>query len=297
MDISKSENMPPFKKIKNADGTEDIYYSVFYEGIPDKFNAVALKELNETEENKKKGIQKLRDVLKKEDISGVDDYTIIAILRNCKYNVKRSEKKLLNFLRIREKIIESLRKKDMKRLESVLDHNIVGLLPYRDKHGKVIFFTTPNADYDGFDMEDAFACYCSLLLYILSFPLSTISGLIYIAECKPSSVYLLYSIIKLYSQNINYIFSIPFRLSKIEILNEISIVRWGVNLMKPLLSSKSVGRISLHGNDVRKLQESYHPDILPAEFGGTLGPLNTKIFKSELLNFMNGLKANSTRVN
>ena len=60
----KSHQLPPFIKLKNANGTEDIHYSIFYDGVPEEFKNIARVELDETEEKKKNGIERLRAFLK-----------------------------------------------------------------------------------------------------------------------------------------------------------------------------------------------------------------------------------------
>lgn len=62
----ESDAMKAFIRLKNDTGSENIHYSVFYEAIPGEFKDIALKELNETEENKRMGLLKLRNFLKGE---------------------------------------------------------------------------------------------------------------------------------------------------------------------------------------------------------------------------------------
>lgn len=296
----KHEHRPlsSFIKLKNESGTEDIHYSWCYENLPDEFRAVALNELNETEENKKKGILKLRDCLKRRGITDVDDYMLTAVLRSCKYILKNSEKKYLKYVMLRNVVIEMLRDKDMKRLESVLDNNCVGVLPYRDKHGRVILFTNPcGFDLEKFDLNDCTACTLSLILLIMGFPLTSVAGMIYFGECKSKSISIFYPIAKAFRQHVLTVMNLPMRFARVEFLHENFIVRWSESILRPFVPTKIRERVHLYGNDIQDLQKYYHPDMLPEEFGGTMGPMNPKAYKEELLKFMKQLKSDNVEGN
>ena len=57
------EVLKPFIRLKNDKGSEDIHYALSYEGFPNEFKEIAREELNETEENKRIGLLKLREFL------------------------------------------------------------------------------------------------------------------------------------------------------------------------------------------------------------------------------------------
>ena len=79
-----------------------------------------------------------------EGISGVEDIELVCCLRKCKYNFNKAEAQILKYIETREEILNDLRRVDIKKLEHVLDHNVVGALPYRDRKGRVVIFTTPS---------------------------------------------------------------------------------------------------------------------------------------------------------
>lgn len=269
---------------------ENVHYPFFCKNIPKEFEVVLLKELNETEENRKLGILKLKDFLKSKRISGVDESILLVVLRNCKYDIEKSKKKLLSFLRIRNKYLKKLQEADMDRLEKVVDNNVVGVLPYRDKDGRAIAFSTPNIDFDLFDIQEAQIVYFSFILYNLTFPLTSVAGISYIAEAKAPSISIFYPIMKLFRKNILEFLSVPLRIGRIEIINTNFIVTLTLNLIRPLMPLKIVERVSIYGSDIQNLQKLYPPDLLPEEFGGTMGPLSSKFLKKDFLNFLKRLK-------
>ena len=77
-----------------------------------------------------------------ENISDVEDHLLITVLRSCKYSIKKSEKKLIKYLQTQDMFTKWLQTADLKRVENAMSHLFIGLLPYRDKHGRVIIFTT-----------------------------------------------------------------------------------------------------------------------------------------------------------
>lgn len=70
-----------------------------------------------------------------------DDNILISVLRNCKYDLKKSEAKLKKFLMVLKVISRKLADIDTKQIESFLDDNIYTIFPYRDLQGRVIVYT------------------------------------------------------------------------------------------------------------------------------------------------------------
>lgn len=73
----------------------------------------------------------------------LEDYVLLAVLRNCKFNLKKSETKLKHFVSKRREVVKMLADVDMEKIEHIIDDFCFGILPYRDKHGRAIVYTRP----------------------------------------------------------------------------------------------------------------------------------------------------------
>jgi hypothetical protein len=293
----KMPSLPDYIKIKNENGEEEIFYSLAYHDIPKEFKAVAENELNETEENKAKGIKKLRKFIKKEKLPEVDDNTLIVVLRICKYNFTKSQTKLKKFLRARESLISKVEQLDLKKVEMMLEDDGIGALPYRDRHGRVIIYTRPEVmNEDIYSMDHLLLTGVALAMIILSYPLTSIAGIAYIGDGKfrNSASYL--SLIKSYHHYMWTFLDLPIRLGRVDIIREHFITKWFFNIVRPFISAKILNRVSFHGKDLEDLKNLYHPDILPETFGGHAKSIDTAFFKETALEYIKMLKVESQKM-
>ena len=79
-----------------------------------------------------------------EKLPEIEDVYLIAVLRCCKYNFKKSEVKLRKFLNVRRMIIKNLKKLDDKKIEHLLADGFSECLPWADKQGRPIYVFRPS---------------------------------------------------------------------------------------------------------------------------------------------------------
>lgn len=79
-----------------------------------------------------------------ENLPELEDTYLIAVLRCCKYNIKKSEVKLKKFLNVRRTIIKNLKKLDNEKIEPLISDGFSECLPWADKHGRPIYVFRPS---------------------------------------------------------------------------------------------------------------------------------------------------------
>lgn len=83
-------------------------------------------------------------LLAEENLPELEDIYLIAVLRCCKYNIKKSEVKLKKFSNVRRMIIKNLKKLDNEKIEPLISDGFSECLPWADKHGRPIYVFRPS---------------------------------------------------------------------------------------------------------------------------------------------------------
>lgn len=292
MSENKPELLLPRKIIlKSESGEEIIHYSTGPRDIPDEVKAYAEKELNETEENKRKGVQILRPYFKKTNFPFYEESLMLAVLRCYKYNTKKSEGKCKKFCNLFRMVIKNLKKTELEKLEHIINDGIADCLPYTDKHGRPIYLFRPNMNLDFYNYDDMAAFIQAGLVLSLSYPLPTIKGVSAIIDCNIQSSLVCFGMLNAYRKYLGLEKTVPLRIGRIDFINENSIAHCIYSIVRPFLPSKINERIAFHGSDLKSLHEVYSPDILPEELGGKMGPVNTTFFKGERLSIFQKLRS------
>ncbi|CAL1283641.1 unnamed protein product [Larinioides sclopetarius] len=76
---------------------------------------------------------------------------------------------------------------------------------------------------------------------------------------------------------------LPVRHKSIHVVNNPSIFALVFSLLKPLIHKKMRDRIHFHGDNMSSLHEHVSPQVLPREYGGIQGTLQTEPFYASLL--------------
>ncbi|XP_054711526.1 retinaldehyde-binding protein 1-like [Uloborus diversus] len=263
------------------------------ETIPEEIRAKVENEINETEENIRNGLKSLKEFLKRENIrSRTDDAFLLWFLRAQKYNIKKSQEKLRRYCTMRRNIRELLEGTNIDKIQEVLDRQMVGVLPHRDKQGRTVIYTRGYAwDPKQIDLDDAARCAILLIHFCLLFPMTSIRGFSYIGEARVNSILDIYSIYKILMAHVSTVTAMPCRFQRVDVLNENKLFHHLYIAAKPLLPSKLTKRIFLRGKNLEHLKENCHPSILPYEFGGTMGPLSNESYREKFLEFVQKMKS------
>ncbi|KAG8188117.1 hypothetical protein JTE90_029045 [Oedothorax gibbosus] len=252
-------------------------YLIHY--ITPAIHVEARTALNETEENRTRGLEEMRRLIKNDEklLTPLDDNFLMSFLRSRKFNSKKAFRLLQNYWMFRKEhksIYDSSNSESVKKL---ILKNILGFLHFRDKAGAVVMIIKvghwePDKDV----YEEMFRAITAILIHSIQFPASQIAGYRIIMDlrglswaqlkmCTPANILLMI-------HSTQYCF--PARYRGFHILSENKFFNLAWTIAYPLLTSKVKKRIMLHGSDVKPLSEYIHPSILPDEYGGTAGPFD-----------------------
>ncbi|XP_054715060.1 alpha-tocopherol transfer protein-like [Uloborus diversus] len=234
------------------------------------------------------GLRHLKEFIKKEDLSGnFNEKFLMQCLRVQKFNKKKSEAKFYKHHQMQRVLADLFKDMDISKIRLILDRKMFGLLPYRDQHGRAIFFTRASAwDPELFDLNQAAQCAIGLHYFACTFPLTTMAGISYITDTKANSVRDYLPLCSTYKNLLPLLMSIPVRFQRFDVMNENFILRNFYQLMRHLLPLKLTKRVHMNGSNFKKLQKTFHPSVLPYEFGGSMGPLSNDAYKEKFLDFI-----------
>ncbi|XP_035230926.1 alpha-tocopherol transfer protein-like [Stegodyphus dumicola] len=268
--------------------------------LPEKLRLKAKKELNETEENFRRGIQHLKDFILRKELPSFNDDVLLAFLRGAKFDMKKCEDRYKRYISMRYKIADLVHRLDEDKIRSILDSAVLNLLPYRDSEGRVIICSVAKAyDETVATVDELSVCLLCFLEFAMKFPATTVSGFNYITCARIQQFRYLYDFFRGYRLYLPFLLSVPVRLHRFEIINENTLVRWFYNILSRILPSKTVKKIHMHGElkgeTMASLLKIYNVSLLPQEFGGTLGPINNDFYKQPFLKFMENMRSDNAR--
>ncbi|XP_054723047.1 uncharacterized protein LOC129232993 [Uloborus diversus] len=136
---------------------------------------------------------------------------------------------------------------DVAKMEAVLDSQIVGFLPYRDKKGRAVLFSRGYAwNKEAYDLVDSTKCAVLLILYSLTFPLTTMTGICVITDAKVEAVQDYYHNFRAFGTHTSTIMSLPCRFQRMDLFNENFMCHYFYAAIRPLLPTKFSKRIHFY---------------------------------------------------
>ncbi|GFT39234.1 retinaldehyde-binding protein 1 [Nephila pilipes] len=263
--------------ISSKDGISEVQFlPLVFHSLTPSLRQRAEKELNESEENITTGLAKLKELITREHTSyWMDDDFLILFLRAKKFDVKKSFQQLKEYSHRRYLQKNILCSEAMIKIATSWDYRVCGILPKRDHEGRaLLYFFANRFASDEIDHNLVIALIQVLLQFALSFPASQISGVCFIADGSVTSmecVRVIYRYVSIFAPTAHMF---PARFKRIDCINTSVFCQLAFKLMRPFMPSKLLRRVTLHGCEKDALLKIYSPDILPEEFGGTLGPLS-----------------------
>ncbi|GIY00194.1 alpha-tocopherol transfer protein-like protein [Caerostris darwini] len=242
----------------------------------------ARTQLKETDESRTKGLEELKQLIKKESklVTPTDESFLLAFLRARKFNAKKAFKLLQNYWRFRKEHKNIYDHSDSTSVKQLILKPMMGALTYRDKSGCVVLlFKVGMWDPDVDVYEQVFRAVTAVLVHSIQFPATQVCGYRIIFDlrgltwtqlkmCTPSNMLLMIRSTQ---------FCFPARYKGVHIISENKLFNLVWAVAHPLLTSKLKKRIMFHGTDLAPLSEYIDPSILPVEFGGQADPFeNTK---------------------
>ncbi|XP_039104410.1 alpha-tocopherol transfer protein-like isoform X3 [Hyaena hyaena] len=215
----------------------------------------AREELQEKPEWRLRDVQALRDMVRKEcpNLStSLDDAFLLRFLRARKFDYDRALQLLVNYHSCRRSWPEVFNNLKPSALKEVLASGFLTVLPHTDPRGCHILCVRPDrwipSNYP--ITENIRAIYL------------TLEKLIQSEETQDG---------------------FPIRIKAVHVVNEPRIFKGIFAIIKPFLKEKIANRFFLHGSDLNSLHTNLPRSILPKEYGGTAGELDTTAWNAVLL--------------
>ncbi|XP_021568932.1 alpha-tocopherol transfer protein-like isoform X2 [Carlito syrichta] len=215
----------------------------------------AREELQEKPEWRLRDVQALRDMVRKEypNLStSLDDAFLLRFLRARKFDYDRALQLLVNYHSCRRSWPEVFNNLKPSALKDVLASGFLTVLPHTDPRGCHVLCIRPDrwipSNYP--ITENIRAIYL------------TLEKLIQSEETQDG---------------------FPIRIKAVHVVNEPRIFKGIFAIIKPFLKEKIANRFFLHGSDLSSLHTSLPRNILPKEYGGTAGELDTATWNAVLL--------------
>ncbi|KAM4691488.1 alpha-tocopherol transfer protein-like [Rhinophrynus dorsalis] len=249
----------------------------------------ALDELQEKPEWRLRDVEALRDMIWKEYPNlktRVDDSFLLRFLRARKFDYDRALQLLVNYYNCRKgwpEVFNDLRPSAVK---PVLDSGFLTVLPSRDREGRKIVCIRPGCwnprDYP--ITENIRAIYLSLEKLIESEE-TQVNGIVILADYNDVGFSQASHFGPFIAKKVIGILQdgFPIRIKAVNIINEPRIFKGIFAILKPFLKEKIVKRFFLHGSDMNSLHDNIPKAILPEEYGGTAGKLDTSAWSQTLL--------------
>ncbi|KAG7471942.1 hypothetical protein MATL_G00103340 [Megalops atlanticus] len=251
--------------------------------------AKAREELQEKPEWRLRDVQALRDMVLKDQPNlrtRLDDAFLLRFLRARKFDYDRALQLLLNYHASRRawpEVFHDLRPSTVKH---VLDLGFLTVLPHPDPHGRYILCLRPGKwkpnDYPFVDNIRAIY----LTLEKLIQPEETqVNGIVILADYSGVGLSQASSLGPFLAKKVVGILQdgFPIRIKAVNIINEPRIFKGIFAIIKPFLKEKMAERFILHGSDLSSLHRNIPRSVLPEEYGGVAGRLDTSTWSRTLL--------------
>ncbi|KAK9496439.1 hypothetical protein O3M35_013279 [Rhynocoris fuscipes] len=243
------------------------------------------RELNETEEIKKLSIKTLIEWLsdKQELNAKCDDFNLLRFLRGSKYDIEKAKRKITNFYKLRGTAPEWYENKDpfLPEIQELLRIGVFLPILERDDQGRLVIIIRIAAHNPYLHkQDDVFKVGLMTLDLLLSkTPHPSIYGVIAIFDMEGVSIgharQLTVKMIKraVHSWQDCY----PVRVKGLHFINSPSYINVVLNIFRRFMREKLKNRIHVHGYDIPSLHNFTSKKILPEEYGGSGGKLQSLI--------------------
>lgn len=249
----------------------------------------AREELQEKPEWRLRDVQALRDMVRKEYpylSTSLDDAFLLRFLRARKFDYDRALQLLVNYHGCRRSWPEVFSNLRPSALKDVLNSGFLTVLPHTDPRGCHVLCIRPDrwipSNYP--ITENIRAIYLTLEKLIQSEE-TQVNGVVILADYKGVSLSKASHFGPFIARKVIGILQdgFPIRIKAVHIVNEPRIFKGIFAIIKPFLKEKIANRFFLHGSDLSSLHTSLPRNILPKEYGGTAGELDTASWNAVLL--------------
>nr|XP_004669367.1 alpha-tocopherol transfer protein-like isoform X2 [Jaculus jaculus] len=215
----------------------------------------AREELQEKPEWRLRDVQALRDMVRKECpnlATSLEDAFLLRFLRARKFDYDRALQLLVNYHSCRRSWPEVFNNLRPSALKDVLSSGFLTVLPHTDPRGCHVLCIRPDRWIPS------------------SYPIT-------------ENIRAIYLTLEKLIQSEETQDGFPIRIKAVHIVNEPRIFKGIFAIIKPFLKEKIANRFFLHGSDLNSLHTNLPRNILPKEYGGIAGELDTATWNAVLL--------------
>lgn len=245
--------------------------------ISDEVKALAEKELRETPENIKKGVEELRELLKNDPtIHFADDEEFLLIfLRPCKYYAQSAYelmKRIANFKEKHKALLNDLMPEDEK--VAFTEHNVVNVLKDRDHKGRRVLIVNCGGSWDTSKVtsDQLFRLFYLIHEAAVLEPESQVRGVVVLMDFDGLGMKQVMALNPAFSMRLLGFIqdAMPLRLKEVHIVKQPFVFNMVWKIFKPFVKEKLHGRLHFHGSKMESLHKHLEPSNLPKNYGGKL---------------------------
>ncbi|XP_078046646.1 retinaldehyde-binding protein 1 isoform X1 [Augochlora pura] len=239
--------------------------------------AVAVKELRETEENVKNGLEMLKKLLAEDTTLyySTDDDFLMIFLRPCKfYPVSAFElmRRAADFKHKNASLFENLMPSDER--TAFLEHNVLNVLKGRDHKGRRVMVVNSGKTWDPSKVTANQILRLFYLVHDVAMlePETQINGTVVIMDFEELSMKQVKGLTPSYSMKLLTFIqeAMPLRLKEVHFVKQPFLFNMIWQMFKPFVKEKLKKRMFFHGSAMASLHQHIPKTHLPENYGGDL---------------------------